>query len=290
MAVNASCRYRVMLFSVVATDRRGADMTRSKFTPFLRQVNHLDVVISTFGREVTPKLRTRQGFQEDHLRGPFERMLSDIASSLGLKITAIGEAALPDLSIRPDYAVNVAGARVGYVELKKPGHGVPGVWKRPTKHDKSQWEKLQLLPNVLYSDGQSFGRYKFGKLQGRIALLEPGLDRAGDKLHAVDNEFPKVITDFLLWEPERPRTLDELVRLMANLCRLLRDDVAAELIREKKGESRGQIFSGLANDWRQVLFPNLSDKRFADQYAQTVTFALLLARVDGVGFQGRSVG
>lgn len=264
-------------------------MVRGRTTPLLRQANRIDGIISQFGSEVTRKLRTGQGFQEDHLRGPFERMLVDLANSLGLKITPIGETRLPDLSIRPDYAINVEGARVGYVELKKPGHGIPGTWKRPTKHDKKQWEQLKLLPNVLYSDGQSFARYNFGKPQGRIARLEPGLDRAGDKLHAADTEFARVVTDFLEWEPERPRTLDDLVRIMANLCRLLRDDVAAELIREQRGESTGHTFSGLVNDWRHVLFPNLSDKEFADQYAQTVTFALLLARVDGVSFQARSI-
>lgn len=265
-------------------------MAPRKTTPLQRSVNRIDVVISEFGREVTRKIRTRQGSQEDHLRGPFERMLLAIAGSLGLKITPIGETRLPDLSIRPDYAIDVAGARVGYVELKRPNYGLPGTWKRPSPHDKKQWEQLKLLPNVLYSDGQSFGRYKFGKLQGRIAQLEPGLDQAGDKLRAVDNEFARVLTDFLLWEPEQPRSLDELIRLVANLCRLLRDDVTAELAHEQSGEADKLIFSGLADDWRRVLFPNLSDKEFADQYAQTVTFALLLARVEGVSFQNRSIG
>ena len=34
----------------------------------------------------------------------------------------------------------------------------------------------------------------------------------------------------------------------------------------------------LAQDWRQLLFPDASDDQFADAYAQTVTFALLLGR------------
>lgn len=249
----------------------------------------VDVVVAKFGSEVTKKLKTGKGSQEDHLRGPFERMLTGIAESLGLTITTIGETRLPDLSIRPDYAVDIAGARVGYVELKKPGYGVPDNWRSPSRHDRIQWEKLQLLPNVLYSDGEQFARYSFGKLQGKIALLAPGLDRAGKKLHAVNSDFARVLTDFLLWEPERPRSLDELVRLVANLCRLLRDDVAAELIREQAGLSGSRTFSELATDWRQALFPNLTDAEFADQYSQTITFALLLARVDGVSFHGRSI-
>lgn len=246
-------------------------------------------MISDFGRAVTRKLLTKQGSPEDHLRGPFEKLLADMATSLGLSIVVIGETRLPDLSIRPDYAVDIAGSRVGYVELKRPGHGVPATWRNPSEHDRVQWEKLQHLPNVLYCDGEQFARYKFGKLQGNVARLSPPLDRAGSRLRAVESDFERVLTDFFLWEPERPRTLDDLVNLTANLCRLLREDVVAEIDREKSGKSPSQTFSGLATDWRQVLFPNLSDDAFADQYSQTVTFALLLARVEGISFQGRSI-
>ncbi len=250
----------------------------------------LESAISDFGRAVTRKLLTGQGSSEDHLRGPFEKMLTALAESVGLSVTTIGETNLPHLSIRPDYAINVSGARVGYVELKKPGHGVPGTWSKPSSHDKAQWEKFQLLPNVLYSDGEQFARYEFGKLQGKVARLTPGLNRAGEKLRAQSGTFARVMTDFLLWEPEQPRSLDDLVRLTSNLCRLLRDDVVAEMERERTGRSRQQTFTGLAMDWRQVLFPNLTDDQFADQYAQTITFALLLARVEGVSFHGRSIG
>lgn len=249
----------------------------------------VEKTVSRFGHEVSRKLRTRHGSSEDHLRGPFEQLLSSLAGKYGLDITTVGEARLPDLSVRPDYAIDVAGARVGYVELKKPGHGVPGAWPNPSKHDREQWKKLQLLPNVLYSDGQQFARFSFGQLQGRIARLDPELDRAGSRLHPVDGDFTRVLSDFLLWVPERPRSLTELVRLIARLCRLLRDDVAAEFLREQSGGTTRRTFTSLATDWRQVLFPNLTDQQFADQYSQTITFALLLARVEGVSFNGRSI-
>ncbi|MFF0267403.1 type ISP restriction/modification enzyme [Kribbella sp. NPDC004536] len=216
-------------------------------------------------------------------------MTRAIAESLGLTVTMIGETRLPDLSIRPDYAVDVAGARVGYVELKRPGFGIPETWQRPAKHDLEQWQRFQQLPNVIYSDGEQFARYSFGKLQGRVARLEPGLVHASGRLQTVGTEFARVMTTFLLWEPERPRNLDELVRLVANLCRLLRDDIATELGRERRGQAAPN-FTRLATDWRQVLFPNLTDDEFADQYAQTVTFALLLARVEEVSFDHQSIG
>jgi hypothetical protein len=264
-------------------------MPRSNAAENSNEATAIDIAVARFGREVSRKLRTGQGSGEDHLRGPFEQMTGAIAESVGLTVTMIGETRLPDLSIRPDYAVDVAHARVGYVELKRPGHGVPETWGRPGKHDLEQWLRFQQLPNVLYSDGEQFARYSFGKLQGKVARLAPGLVNASGKLQAVGTDFARVMTDFLLWEPERPRTLDELVRLIANLCRLLRDDIATELDREQKGLV-AHNFTRLATDWRQVLFPNLSDMEFADQYAQTVTFALLLARVEEVTFDHQSIG
>ena len=49
-------------------------------------------------------------------------------------------------------------------------------------------------------------------------------------------------------------------------------------------------FSSLAQEWRDILFPRLSTPaQFADAYAQTVTFALLLARHAGISFDDRSL-
>ncbi len=267
----------------------GGTMAQRRSTPPARGIEAIDVAISAFGSEVGRKLRTGHGSNEDHIRGPFESLLSAVAEMRALSITMIGETRLPELSLRPDYAVDVDGARVGYVELKRPGHGIPDTWANPSQHDRAQWDKFRLLPNVLYSDGEQFARYNFGKLQGTVARLTPSLDRAGSKLAVVDSAFERTISDFLLWEPERPRSLDELIRLIAALCRLLRDDVAVELGRENAGLSRNRTFTELAADWRQVLFPNLTDAEFADQYSQTVTFALLLARVEGISFQGRAI-
>lgn len=108
-------------------------------------------------------------------------------------------------------------------------------------------------------------------------------------MHPVDDEFEQVITEFLLWEPEPPRSVGQLVRAAANLCRLLRDEVRATLYREQRGEEDHPIFSPLAADWREYLFPDLLDTDFADAYAQTVTFALLLARADGISFEAHEL-
>jgi len=64
------------------------------------------------------------------------------------------------------------------------------------------------------------------------------------------------------------------------------------MVRERTQKGK-KPFTTLAMEWRNILFPVSDDTRddgsdFADSYAQAVTFALLLARVDGVSFEGRS--
>ena len=65
-----------------------------------------------------------------------------------------------------------------------------------------------------------------------------------------------------------------------------------QLTAERKAVAAGadrysQPFSGLARDWRALLFPQASDATFADGYAQAVTFALLLARTEGIDVAGQ---
>lgn len=245
--------------------------------------------VSRFGKAATSKLRAGGGQDEDQLRAPMERLFEEIAGALGVSVVMVGEASLADLGVRPDYAVDVAGARVGYVELKAPGRGVPSTWT-PNRHEKAQWEKLRLLPNVLYTDGVQWALYRDGELLGQVARLDGDIRKAGAKLTPAGGEFARVLADFLLWKPEPPRNVRQLVRAIAGLCKLLRTEVTETIAREQRGEETTKVFTELTVDWRRLLFPGLTHEEFADAYAQTVTFGLLLARVDGIAFEGRTLG
>lgn len=86
----------------------------------------------------------------------------------------------------------------------------------------------------------------------------------------------------------QPRTIEQLVHAVAGLCRLLRSEVT-EAMRLENANQRRPLLSLLARDWRNLLFPAASDDVFADHYAQTVTFALLLARVEGISFDSQDL-
>lgn len=242
--------------------------------------------LAAFGVTVANK-RGRGGDEEDQLRGPLEELLRLLGQQLGVRAVAYGEVRLKAIHARPDYAVDVGGTRVGYVELKAPGRGVPTTWRRPDIHERRQWEKLKALPNVLYTDGLTWARYTYGDLSGSVVRLKGGLDDARRPLKA-GPEFEALVRDFLLWDPEQPRTLGQVIKIVAGLCRLLRDEVSAVLADPSRAVAHEEL-TLLAADWRDLLFPDLDDVGFADAYAQTVTFALLLARVDGVSFGATSL-
>ena len=66
-----------------------------------------------------------------------------------------------------------------------------------------------------------------------------------------------------------------MAKQLAPLCRFLRDDVLQAV------KNTDSALNQLASEWRSTLFPDATDERFADAYAQTLTYALLLARFDG---------
>jgi hypothetical protein len=253
--------------------------------PLLDKANE---ALAWFGKSAAVKLNGG-GQPEDQLRAPLERLFEDMAEALGVSVVMIGETSLASLGVRPDYAVDVAGARVGYIELKAPGRGVPTTWT-PNNHEKTQWEKLRLLPNVLYTDGALWALYRDGELIGQVARLNGDVRTAGAKLASFDGEFARIVADFLLWKPSPPRNIRQIVRAAAGLCKLLRTEVIETIGRERRGEEKQKVFTELTTDWRKLLFPGLTHEEFADAYAQTVTFALLLARVDGIAFEDRSLG
>lgn len=237
----------------------------------------LGTIVTQFGKSVQEKMSNPliSGQPEDQLRSPFERLLLEMAALLKIdRITVIGESAIPELHTRPDYSVTIGTALVGFVELKAPGKGSdPRKFK--DKHDKAQWKKLQSLPNLIYSDGNSFSLWQDGELVGSVISFEQDIQSFGQRLKP-----PQGLLDlferFFLWHPIAPRTVKELAKISARLCRLLRDEVTDQLAQGS------EALTALATDWRKLLFPDATDKRFADGYAQAVTFGLLMARAKGI--------
>ena len=242
----------------------------------MSQAESIKIAVGQFGASAKAKLN-EGGQPEDQLRNPIEQLFAALSLEIGLPkgaLTLIGEKSLSELRTRPDFAVNVRKALIGFIEVKAPGKGAdPRKFK--DKHDKEQWDKLKALPNLLYSDGNAFSLWRDGALIGTIIKLDGDIEEAGTKLVAPDGFLP-LIHDFLSWQPIAPRNVPELARISARLCRFLRDEVIEQL-----GIKNAKL-SELKDDWKALLFPDADDAKFADGYAQAVTFGLLMAKSKGL--------
>ncbi len=252
----------------------------------------LAMAISRFGHDAQAKLTnpSATGEPEDQLRAPLETLFGDMVELCGFPrkdLTAVGESSISSLKTRPDYAIALRKVLVGFVEIKAPGKGAdPRKYKG---HDKEQWEKLQSLPNLLYTDGNAFSLWRSGELAAPIVHLKGDIESSGHSLSA-PRELISLFENFYRWEPIPPKTAQELAKVAAKLCRLLRDEVTEQLGLDSRA------LTALATDWRALLFPEANDKQFADGYAQAVTFGLLMARArdialsDGLDRAAKALG
>ena len=213
------------------------------------------------------------GQPEDQLKNPTENLVRSLGAQLGHTLNVITEATAEDIG-RPDMAVAVDGALAGHIELKKPGTGAD-----PTRfagHNAQQWRKFQELPNLIYTDGNAWALYRSGQRVGDIVDIGD-IDQRGIRglKQEATSDFLTVIRQFLTWEPITPASPRALAELLAPLCRFLRDDVL------QAARNSDSALAQLAYEWRSTLFPDATDEGFADAYAQTLTYALLLARFDG---------
>jgi hypothetical protein len=249
--------------------------------------------ISDFGEIAARKLR-RIGRDDDclpepeeQIREPIATLLTQVGRRLGQDVLLYGEVKLRSLRARPDFGVDVAGGQVGFLEIKAPGRGVPPNL-RQSLNEKRQWENLKALPNLVYTDGTTWAHYTYG-IQDAAGALEGDLYTAGRQLRATDGQFLEVVNKLLFGSPQLPRSIRGITRTAAGLCRLMRNEVAEIMRKEGADPAKRQRFSRLAVDWQGMLFPNLRLQDFPDAYAQTVTFAMLLASASGVTFEGKSM-
>lgn len=234
--------------------------------------------VSAYGASAKSKLSNPavSGEPEDQLRGPLATLIEDLAVLSGRvrsDISVVGETAIKELKTRPDFAVTVGGALVGFVEVKSPGKGANPA--RYRDHDKAQWEKLRSLPNLVYTDGNEFSLWRSGERAGATVVMSGDVATSGTKLE-VGAELEQLFQNFLSWEPIAPRGAKALAEVSARLCRLLRDETAEQI------EAKNPALTALAVDWKKWFFPDAKATEFADGYAQAVTFGMLMARAKGI--------
>ncbi len=236
----------------------------------------LHQALGSFARSVTEKQSgPAAGEPEAQLHGPLLELLGAFGEIAQLRLTVQAESRVGNRIGIPDFAVSRDRLLIGYIELKAPGTGADP--ERFKGRNRQQWQRFRDLPNLLYTDGNEWALFQNGERVGRVVRLTG--DVSTDGASAVEPTDTAAVQElfakFFAWEVIPPRTAKQLAELLAPICRMLREEVADAL------KDPNSPLVRLAAEWREHLFPEASDARFADAYAQTVTYALLLAKTEG---------
>ena len=189
----------------------------------------------------------------------------------------------------------VDGVLTGYVELKAPGKNIDPASFAKKSHEYKQWQRLRNLPNLLYTNGTEWRLYRYGE----PVLTSTGYDAvhmhgsfSGHGTLSAPDALATFFLNFLRWVPAPITSAVQLVETLAPLAALLREEMLlglatqektykAEQAKAKKEGEEDSVFPpplvGLRKDWRDTLAPSTSNEEFADSFAQTVVFSLVVA-------------
>ena len=233
---------------------------------------YADAIANNFRQQVDAQ-------PEDQLKFPVGNLLRDIGQQTALEVNWRTEVRPDDVDGRPDLGITVSQLLVGHIELKAPGIGArPENFPARSRNGK-QWKRFKALPNLIYTDGSEWSLYRSGKPAGRARISDDVSENGSRGINT--RQLPKLeslLKGFLLWQPVTPSTAQGLAEFLAPLTRILRDEVEEAL--GSNGDSQNPLRL-LAKEWSGLLFPESDDAQFADAYAQTLTYALLLAKFEG---------
>ena len=229
-----------------------------------------------FADELAGKFALDVGGQpEEPLKAPVGELLRELGRLTGREVDYRTEVRVEEIG-RPDLGVTVGGLLAGYVELKAPGLGARPERFAGGSANAEQWKRFRELPNLIYTDGEEWSLYQAGERKARVRIAEELTTNGARGLNArATPRLEQLLAAFLAWEPITPANPRNLAEFIAPYARILRGEV------ERAAAERGSAVRGLAEQWREYLFPEADNAQFADAYAQTLTYALLLAHFEG---------
>ena len=206
------------------------------------------------------KIKEKVDATEASYRTSIETMLQEAAKEFGANVDILHEPGRAKDLGSPDFRVSSKGGGiVGYVECKTPGadlHKLTG---------KKQIQKYRALSeNILLTDS-----FRWLHLRGGNTVADVRLSEKRDRETASD-----MLRAFLSADAARIGDSKKLAAVLAKRCAMLRKGLARH--EHDNGQSR---LNRLLGEFRQTLDRDLDFPRFADIFAQTVVYSLLMAKL-----------
>lgn len=171
----------------------------------------------------------------------------------------------------PDFMVSIKNVPIGYIEAKDIGVDLN------SKSLKEQFERYKLgLSNLIITDYLSFWFYKDGELitQTRIGTVE---DEQIISVPENFDVFTHLIKDFSQTVSQTIKSPNRLATMMAGKAIIMADVIEKSLNQDDIDDTRSNIKSQMLS-FKQLLIKDITNKSFADIYAQTICYGMFAAR------------
>ena len=175
----------------------------------------------------------------------------------------------------PDYIISKGGSSnipVAFVEAKDVNdRDLDG-----NREHKEQFNRYKnSLDHILFTDYLDFHLYEFGEFVDSVRIAEV----RGDKVVVIQpnvTKFLEMVDSFSGALPQKITSAKKLAQMMAAKAKLLAETIHKTL--ENDTEKTGEL-AGQWNAFKNILIHDLTEKAFADIYAQTIAYGMFAARL-----------
>jgi len=168
----------------------------------------------------------------------------------------------------------------GYIEAKDPS-----VTNLDYIEGTEQLERyLSTFPNVILTNFYEFRLYRDGQRIAQVMIGRPIIAQKLQTTPPLENveKFKELFDLFFSFSLPKVQTARSLAIELAKRTRFLRDEVIAVEMEENGSKGHKQII-GFYEAFKKYLIATLTEKQFADFYAQTITYGLFAARTRADG-------
>jgi len=173
----------------------------------------------------------------------------------------------------PDFkVVRANGEIIGYIEAKRPGVSLDEV---ETSEQIRRY--LQFIPNLILTDFVEFRLYRDGKLFKTAKIAINNLKTIG-KLTPISKgveELEDLLQTFLRYNIPPVKNIQRLAKALAVRSRVLREAFSRNL--------QNRVIRDIYDVLKDTLLPNLEEDLFTDIFAQTITYSLIIGRINAGG-------
>jgi len=213
-------------------------------------------------------IRYQTGISREHsYRGDLQLLLESLLSD----VLVTNEPARVSCGA-PDYILTKNDIPLGYIEAKDIGKPLA------SKEYKEQFDRYKnSLDNLIITDYLDFQFYRDGDLITKIQLA----DIVDGKLIAKPENFKHftdLITDFAAHISQNIKSPTKLSKMMAGKAKLLANIIEQSLNNDNENDDDSTLKDQM-EAFKAILIHDITNKQFADVYAQTIAYGMFAARL-----------